>query len=381
MKQQRQITRRLRTVAIALMVIVAGLGVAQAAGAASGPTVDQSPVEYQALESEDHHVEVVFEDPIDPSDYAFTVIDADGTEVADDDDVNKGLRFNHDRQVTLDLGDHDLADGAVLRIEGQGINATLPITTTDAFVQEGYAHEPEIEPGETLAVVDIWGADQYYEIADDDGTVLASGTLGEHSFVAAVDTSGWDDGASYTVQFGPNSTTRTITTSALIEPSSSGDGDESLPPHVLRRTNTWFTDFEPDLSGTTVKFNYGPTTGSIVFDDANFSGTTSTEIDQWHSTPPSIPDPADPDDVVSMLDVTVYTTSDSPPTMTVRLPVLMSGVDGSAEDLVVRYYDGDEWVTLETSIVDRTDFYGDEMVTIEATAPEPGPVAIVVGDG
>jgi len=359
------------------IVLIGGIGAVGVASGASGLTIDQPPVEYQALDSNQHHVEVVFEDPIDPSKYNFTVTDAAGNVVAGNDEINEGLRATHQRQVTFDLGDRNLNEGATLHIEGNGIDEALAITTSSAFVQEGFETEPEIEPGDRIALVHIWHVNNYYMITNESGTVITDGTLGEDSYVAIIDTTGWNHGESYTVQFGRHSTIRTVSTAELPE-----DGSGSLPPYVLSRTGTGLTDMEPGQPGTTVKFDYDLVRGAMVVGEMNNYGTGSTVIDRWRTTPPSIPSPAAPEDTVSMFDVSINThvTDGTQPSVTIRVPVFSSTVDGSVDDLEVRYYDGEEWVTLESSIIDRSAFYGQEKVTIEATSPEPGPIAIVEVD-
>lgn len=194
-----------------IVVVVLALSMVAIATPAAGsayepPAVVAGPVEFTALDSGDHHVELVFADAVNLSAIEIAVLDANGTVVADSSDINTGLSSWADGRVVVDLGDVDLGEGATVRI-GSGDDArTYDVATTASFVQYGHANDASVEPGESLALVDLTGTDTTYEIRDGDGNVIASGTLGERSHVTVVDTSSWTDTGTYQVTFGNSST-------------------------------------------------------------------------------------------------------------------------------------------------------------------------------
>lgn len=187
------------------------------------PAVVAGPVEFTALDSGDQHVELVFADSVNLSAIEIAVLDANGTVVADRSDINHGFSSEAEGRVFIDLGDVDLDDGATVRI-GSGDDArTYEVATTNSFVQYGHDNNASVEPGDSLALVDLTGTDTTYEIRDENGTVIGSGTLGEHSHATVIDTSAWTDTGTYTVTFG-NSSTRSI---QVVEGDASSSGSDA----------------------------------------------------------------------------------------------------------------------------------------------------------
>lgn len=219
-----------------IVVVVLALSMVAIATPAAGtgyepPAVVAGPVEFTALDSGDQHVEIVFADSVDLSALEITVLDANGTVVANSSDINTWWSSEADGRVWVDLGDVDLGEGATVRI-GSGEDArTYDVATTGSFVQYGHANNASVEPGESLALVDLTGANTTYEIRDGNGTVIASGVLGEHSHVTMVDTSSWSDTGTYHVTFG-NSSTRSVqvvgddTSSSGSDTVEDGTGDD-----------------------------------------------------------------------------------------------------------------------------------------------------------
>lgn len=259
--------RRVATVVIVVSLLVSSVGLAGSVAAADAPVVEQGPVEFRALDSGDNHVEVVFEGPIATDNYTFAVVDGSGETVADNDDINEGLTDEAVGRVVFDLGTTDLSGDAVLRVEAANVSREFPVTTTAAFVQEGAENEEAIQPGETLALVDIYGSDSYYEISTGSGDVVANGTLGTHSYITAVDTQDWEENATYTVQFGEMSVVREV---AVVPANDGGSGattaDRPEPTAELRVHKS-------SLSATNVTVDETVTVTATFENVGNASGT------------------------------------------------------------------------------------------------------------
>lgn len=173
-----------------------------AIGSADGlPPLEQGPVEFTALDSGDGHVELVFADSINRSAMRVEVVAADGTVVADDDDVNEWNTDEAEGRLWIDLGDTELTDDATVRIETDAGTRTYSVDASDAFVQNGYDTDTTVTPGEPLALVDLTTTNRSYEVRNESGAMVTAGSLGDASHVELLDTSGWEANETYEVTF------------------------------------------------------------------------------------------------------------------------------------------------------------------------------------